>query len=671
MVNASPRDSFERIKAQLDVPKRVVITAGMPYANGPIHLGHLAGAFVPADIFARWWRMVVGDEHVLFVSGSDDHGVTSVMRAADEHLPINEYIQHIRTAHLDTFRRYHISLNHYGSTSDAQHLKSHTGLCQDFFTGLKHQQLLSVRSTQQWFDKSRQLFLPDRLVVGTCPVCGDDGAYSQECDRCGAQYSPEELVDPVSSLSGRMPILRETRHLWLDMYPLAPVIMRHLATMGRKTYQKSVLAELLSDIAPGLSFCKHSSQQLVDQRHYMQYQGLLSQLGKHKQRFGAHHKVSLEFCSYDDLAHAETLFRTAEIPYELNHSWSQRSMSRDVSWGLRLPTGLGLDDAELDHKTIYVWPESLIAPVSFTEQALRLTASAPSVTYKDYWYAQDAVRHQFIGIDNVYFYGVMQTALWLAQRADPYDLTKSDAELQLSQIHTFFHLQVSGHKMSKSRGNFFTADQVLTDDGRASDQMRYFLAFLSLKQKPANFDIKLCQQRSDFLAGPLNAAIEKPLSAARKQFGGRVPDGQLLPKVVRETEKILKITVTMMPQSKYPQFLLAVENYARLINSLFAIYKPHDDRYPAAARRDALYSCFFILKNLVILLAPFAPGVMDELRQSLALDKTIYAFSELAVPMSPGHQIEATPRCYFGAAAEVMSAELLAAAQADSASPAG
>lgn len=657
-----PYGQFAQIKAQLAVPERIVITAGMPYANGPLHLGHLAGAFVPADIFARWWRMVLGEANVLFVSGSDDHGVTSLIRARQEGEPPASYIDSIRKSHQSTFKSYQISLNHYGSTSALAYLEEHTRICHSFIHGLHGHNLLTVRTTQQWFDESVNLFLPDRLVMGHCPVCDHEGAYSQECDHCGAQYAPEQLVDPVSSLSGNSPILKDTRHLWLDMYPLAPAIFHHLATTGRKHYQKAVLAELLADIAPRLAFHKQSHG--ADER----YQLLKDRIGKHKQRAAAQGQLILEFGSYAQLHQAEQECAAAGMSYELLTSWSGRAVSRDVSWGLPLPQGLGLSAAELHHKTLYVWPESLIAPLSFTAQALQGVDKAGG-RYQDYWCNQAAERHQFIGIDNIYFYGVMQTALWLAQRANPMDLMAADQEmvgpgragelsgedeLQLSKIHTFFHLQVDGRKMSKSRGRFFTADQMLTPHPSSSDQMRYFLAFLSLKQKPANFDLALCQQRHNFLAGPMNAAFEKPLSAARKHYASCVPAGKLLPKVIRETEKILRITVKMMPQSKYPQFLLAVENYARLINGLFATYKPHDDRFPAAARGDALYSCFFILKNLVILLAPFAPTVMDELRQSLALGPEVYAWSELATPLPAGHAIEARSRTYFAPARAVM-----------------
>ena len=647
MIDHEDKKAFLAKKALLEGgAKRVVITAGMPYSNGPIHLGHLAGAFVPADIYARWWRMVVGAENVVFVSGSDDHGVTSFLRCQKEGESLRDYIAGIRSDHQTTFKMYDISLDKYGSTSNPTHLKEHTKLCQRFVQGLHNQKLISTRLTKQWFDQDLQLFLPDRLVEGTCPRCGASGAHSQECDRCGAQYSPTELINPVSTLSGKSPVLKETQHLWFDMFPLASTLHQYLGQKGRKFLQKPVLSEIMGDIAPALSFHRHSSDgsgNPANDNHDI-YQKLAASLGKHKKRFGSQ-DITLQFASYESLEEALSHLQTAGIEATKQNSWAQRAISRDISWGVKLPKGVGLTDSQLAQKTLYVWPESLIAPLSFTDQVLKLRAS--SATYKDYWHSADAERHQFIGIDNIYFYGVMQSAMWLAQRRNPLNHKAQEGELQLSNIHTYFHLQVDGEKMSKSRGNFYSAAEMIHSYPYSSDQIRYFMAFLSLREKPCNFDFAFLAKRNDFLSGPLNAAFEKPLSAARKKFGGKVPEGRLLPKVVKETEKVLHSFVRWMPQARYPQFLLSVENYARLVNSLFATHKPHDDRYPLKEREDALYSCFFILKNLVIFLHPFAPKAMEELRKSLNLSKDVYALSKLATGISGGHTIEDTPRQYF------------------------
>ena len=142
-----------------------------------------------------------------------------------------------------------------------------------------------------------------------------------------------------------------------------------------------------------------------------------------------------------------------------------------------------------------------------------------------------------------------------------------------------------------------------------------------------------------FLAGPMNAAFERPISAAHSKFGGRVPEGRLLEKVQEGTNRIVARYVKAMERADYPNLLYEIENYARTINSLFAQYKPHDDRHPEEARRDALYSCFYVLKSLMIMLYPFVPGTMERLRESLRLGPEVWRIDQLGTPIPAGHEV--------------------------------
>jgi methionyl-tRNA synthetase len=204
-----------------------------------------------------------------------------------------------------------------------------------------------------------------------------------------------------------------------------------------------------------------------------------------------------------------------------------------------------------------------------------------------------------------------------------------------------FHLQVGGEKMSKTRGNFYTGDQLLDERGYTADQIRYYLALLGLPEKQSDFEFAKLDERNRFLAGPMNAAFERPLSAAHSKFGGRVPEGTLLEKVAQDTLRIVRRYVRAMERADYPSLLFEIENYARTINSLFTQYKPHDDRHPEPARRDALYSSFYVLKTLMIMLYPFVPTTMDRLRESLRLPPSVFRLEELGTPIAGGHEVGA------------------------------
>ena len=209
----------------------------------------------------------------------------------------------------------------------------------------------------------------------------------------------------------------------------------------------------------------------------------------------------------------------------------------------------------------------------------------------------------------------------------------------MTDVFGAFHLTAGGKKMSKSTGNFYSGDELLTDKGYTVDQLRYYLALLGLGEKPSDFDFQKLDERNLFLAGPMNAAFEKPISAAISKFDGRVPEGTLLEKPVKSTVRMVQRYVSAMEKANYPSMLFELENYARIINSLFNQYKPHDDRAPESGRRDALYTCFYVLKSLMIMLYPFVPDTMERLRESLHLPPTVFSVDELGTPIVPGHQV--------------------------------
>jgi methionyl-tRNA synthetase len=257
---------------------------------------------------------------------------------------------------------------------------------------------------------------------------------------------------------------------------------------------------------------------------------------------------------------------------------------------------------------------------------------------------------QFLGQDNVFFYVLMQGAMWLGTQADPHRLPVA-GELQLTDVVGSFHLLSGGEKMSKSVGNFYSGDQLLDEKGYTPDQIRYYLALLGLSDKSSDFDLAKLDERNKFLAGPMNAAFERPISAAHSKFDGRVPDGVLLDGVVADTVRMVQRYVKSMERVDFPNLLFEIENYARTVNSLFTQYKPHDDRHPEEQRRNALYSAFYVLKNLMIMLYPFVPGTMDRLRESLRLPPEVFRIDELGVPIPAGHVI-GPKQAYFPALPE-------------------
>jgi methionyl-tRNA synthetase len=191
--------------------KRYTLTAALPYTNGPIHIGHLAGVYVPADIYARYLRLKGKD--VLFVCGSDEHGVAISMRARKEGKTPQQIIDHYHGLIKTSFEDFGISFDHYGRTSDPIHHQT----ASDFFKKLHQQGDFVEQTTDQLYDEEAQQFLADRFVVGTCPKCGHTEAYGDQCEACGSSLNATDLIDPKSTLSGSTPTLKATKHWFLPL----------------------------------------------------------------------------------------------------------------------------------------------------------------------------------------------------------------------------------------------------------------------------------------------------------------------------------------------------------------------------------------------------------------------------------------------------------------------
>ena len=191
--------------------QRYTITAALPYTNGPIHIGHLAGVYVPADIYARYLRMK--GEDVFFVCGSDEHGVAISIRAKKEGKTPKEIIDHYHNIIQSSFDDFGISFDHYGRTSDPIHHQT----ASDFFKALYDKGDFIEETTEQLYDQEAEQFLADRFVVGTCPHCGHEEAYGDQCESCGRSLNATDLIHPTSTISGSVPITKATKHWFLPL----------------------------------------------------------------------------------------------------------------------------------------------------------------------------------------------------------------------------------------------------------------------------------------------------------------------------------------------------------------------------------------------------------------------------------------------------------------------
>ena len=191
--------------------KRTTVTSALPYANGPVHIGHLAGVYVSADIYVRYLRLK--GEEVVFIGGSDEHGVPVTIRAKKEGCTPQDVVDRYHKIIKDSFQEFGISFDIYSRTTSATHHK----LASDFFRTLYDKGEFIEKESEQYYDEEAKQFLADRYIVGECPRCHAQGAYGDQCEKCGSALSPEELINPVSKLSGAKPVMRKTKHWYLPL----------------------------------------------------------------------------------------------------------------------------------------------------------------------------------------------------------------------------------------------------------------------------------------------------------------------------------------------------------------------------------------------------------------------------------------------------------------------
>lgn len=225
--------------------KRTLVTCALPYANGPVHIGHLAGVYVPADIYVRYLRMK--GEDVLYVCGSDEHGVPITIKARQQGCSPQDIVDKYNKIIKDSFSGLGINFDIYGRTTSETHAKN----ASDFFKKLYNEGKFVTRESEQYYDPEAKTFLADRYIVGTCPKCGAEGAYGDQCEKCGSTLSPDELINPKSKLSGAEPIKKKTTHWYLPLQDYEQWL-REWILDGHKEWRSNVYGQVKSWLDGGL-----------------------------------------------------------------------------------------------------------------------------------------------------------------------------------------------------------------------------------------------------------------------------------------------------------------------------------------------------------------------------------------------------------------------------------
>lgn len=225
--------------------QRILVTSALPYANGPLHLGHLAGAYLTADFYVRYKRLTKAD--IIYICGSDEHGVPITIAAEKEGVSPQDIVDRFHEMNKKVFADFGISFDYYGRTSSPVHHKT----SQDIFLKLNEKGFFKKKTEKQLYDAKADMFLPDRYVKGTCPVCGYEEAYGDQCEKCGTSLSPTELINPKSAFTGEIPELKETEHWYMPLGDAQPALEKWINT--RENWKPNVMGQVKSWLKAGLS----------------------------------------------------------------------------------------------------------------------------------------------------------------------------------------------------------------------------------------------------------------------------------------------------------------------------------------------------------------------------------------------------------------------------------
>ena len=616
-------------------PARAVITGGMPYGNKNLHFGHIGGVFVPADFFARFLRDRIGRENVIFVSGTDCYG-SPIMEGYRKKVEeegyegtITDYVRSNHDAQKAALDSYEISLDLFEGSGLEPARTHHHRLTAEVLERLHERGYLVKRSTRQFYDVKAGTFLNGRQVKGRCPVrgCKSEKAYADECD-LGHQFDPEELIAPVSQLTGTTPELRPVDNWYFDLPTFRPEL-------------EALMDEWDADSQVRAIVTKTVRESLVDPVIYIQnkfregFDACEDKLPAHTvtEPEGNQQSFSVTFADWEARDEAREVLEGAGVRFRTGKCLLPFRITGNIDWGVAAPDLEGTEGL-----TVWCWPESLWAPISFTQTALAGADEGrySSDNWRDWWCSDDARVFQFIGQDNIYFYCVAQPAMWEAMGWG----------LKQTTPVANYHILFMNKKASSSGAikppmaaellDHYTPEQLrahwlsLALDAKAvSFSPKVYDTSVSHKDKKTGEDVLVCNdprvvdpalKESAFLTNIFNRLARSCFYGAQRACGGKLPAVEASAEVIEECRAATLAFERTVHGMDFHAALAAVEEFARAANKRWdaASKAAGDDE---AAYVAALADAFAALRTTALLMHPAVPAGCELICEHMGFEK--------------------------------------------------
>lgn len=612
----------------------------MPYGNKELHVGHIGAVFIHADVFARFLRDRIGPENVLFISGTDCFGspIAEHFRQRTSSGTFDGTIEDFARENHEKQKKalevFNISVDLFGASG-----LNHTGLTHEAFTShfirrLHENGHLVKQSTSQFFDPVYRSFLNGRQVLGKCPIldCGSDKAYADEC-ALGHQYMPTQLLEPRSTLSGEQPEMREVTNWYFTLPDFSSQLRiwldRAAAQPGCRAFALKSIEEFMEP--PALYLKKE---------HLDCLSGITQQLPVFQLNQADHRSsVKLIFSSLSDREAAFLMLNDHKIRCRSGKTLVPFRITGNIDWGVKAP-----DLEDLSDLTVWVWPESLWAPISFTQAYLE-SKNGNQESWRDWWCSASSKVYQFLGIDNVYFYGPAEMAMFMGYNGKEPSPESPDGHLQLPELIVNNHLLFLNRKAGSSSDfkpptalallNYYTVEQL------RSHFLSLGLGLRSVSFQPKAFDPDASENENDpvlkegnLLTNVLNRFARTCFYAAQKYFNGKIPFGDISAEVLSEARDTICAYERLMHAHSFHQVMSLLDTYIRGINKYASRQlRKAEERADADLRKNTLVDGFHMLRTAAALIHPIAPEGSEKIREYLNLDGAFWSWQTIFEPV--------------------------------------
>ena len=606
-----------------DFPRRAVVTAGMPYGNKNLHFGHIGGVFVHADVFARFLRDRIGHDNVIFVSGTDCYGSPIVedhrRQLADGTFAggIDDFVKENHKQQANVLDAYDIQLDTYAASSFGRASEIHKDIGALILRSLHRNGRLEKLTTRQFFDTKQQVFLNGRQVVGRCPIqgCASETAYADEC-ALGHQYEPSELIAPKSTLTGEVPEMRDAVNWYIDLPSFRPQLEQWLESMKASPACRTFVATSIAEFfEPPSVYITTKQLEALDE--------VVEQLPAHTREEGKSNSVRLVFNDLTTRESACSTLTANSIHYRKGKTLVPFRLTGNTEWGLPAPS---LDGEQ--GLTFWVWPESLWAPISFTATVIE-RAGKRLDDWKDWWCSRESRVYQFIGEDNVYFYGPAQTAIFVGTQTGTPVADPPSGELQLTELVVNNHILFLDKKASSS-GKVKPPAAADLLEYYTADQLRAHFFSLGLNKRSVGFrpkplnptaterDADPVMREGNLLSNVFNRAVRSCFYTLQTYYDGRLPAGEVSADVRVQSDQVILGFENLMYRRDFTAATTLLDGFIRSMNKLWdantrRVKETDDD----GLRRQNLIDVFHMVRVGTLLTHPIAPTGTEKIREYL------------------------------------------------------